>query len=505
VNQLNDVATEKAVLAGMFSYGCDAYLEVSDLISSSTFTDEWNQIAWACVCKALEEKEGLKRLDYPTLLSAAKSLGFGEEFSKPDAIIHLRSLFNFPVLMESVRSLAGVIKKLEFARQALTVIDGVRNGIANMTGHEDITAILADIETPILDISSLLTQNSSGPQKVGKGLREYAKYLGDNKRDVVGIPSGYRWYDIAIGGGFRPGTLNVIGARPKTGKSFLATNIAARVASGAGYEWPKFEPGKAVPVLQLDTEMTKEDQWVRQLSLMSGVRIEDIETGHYESDPYKKRLVEDAISKYEQMPYDFMPIAGQPFEETEAVMRRWITKTVGLNEQGTANDCLIIFDYLKLMDSASMASKNLAEFQVLGFMMTRLHNFAVKYKIPIVIFIQLNREGITAEDTSTASGSDRIIWLCSNFSIYKKKSDEEMAEQVGQKVVWNRKLIPIAARHGAGLDDGNYINVAAHGAIAKIVEGPTRDELGKSGDGGRQQEGFSCEDESQDSVPFAAA
>jgi hypothetical protein len=133
------------------------------------------------------------------------------------------------------------------------------------------------------------------------------------------------------------------------------------------------------------------------------------------------------------------------------------------------------------MSSEAMEAANLAEFQVLGFMMTRLHNFAVKYKVPILAFIQLNRDGINVEDTSAVSQSDRIIWLCSNFSIYKKKSDEELAEQAGSKEVYNRKLVPVVARHGAGLDDGDYINVMSHGAIAKIVEGPTRGEASRQG------------------------
>ena len=40
----------------------------------------------------------------------------------------------------------------------------------------------------------------------------------------------------------------------------------------------------------------------------------------------------------------------------------------------------------------------------------------------------LFRDGITKESTDTASGSDRIVWLCSNFTIYKRKSDEEIAK-----------------------------------------------------------------------------
>lgn len=505
--QLRDVAVERAVLASVFAHGADAYTDVADLITAKSLTDPTHQTVWACVNHILGENPQA-RVDYPTLMAAANSLGVGGSFAKPEDLAVVRAIFNLPVRLENTRRLAGRLKKLEFTRDALHVVDGVRDNLLKVTGDESIESILSGIENPILDISSLLTQtHGSGPMAVGSGLREYMAHLAANQREVVGIRSGYRLYDFAIGGGFRPGTVNVIGARPKTGKSLLATNIAVRVASGAGYEWPTFNLAAGVPVLQLDTEMTKEDQWVRQMAVMSNVDMHDIETGKYARDAHKRRLVEQAIANYEKLPYDFLSIAGQAFEETEATIRRWLTKKVGLNDDGTAKPCLIIFDYLKLMDSAGLESGKLAEFQLLGFMMTRLHNLAVRFKVPILTFIQLNRDGINVEDTSVASGSDRIIWLCSNFSIYKKKSDEEMSEQAGAVEVWNRKLVPVVARHGAGLDDGDYINMMSHGSIAKIVEGPTRNELDKgTKKDGSKAKGIILDDTAdQDEVPFAAA
>lgn len=155
-------------------------------------------------------------------------------------------------------------------------------------------------------------------------------------------------------------------------------------------------------------------------------------------------------------------------------MRRWLVKDVGLNDDGTAKDCVIFYDYIKLMDTAGL-SQDVKEYQLLGFMMTSLHNFAVKYKVPIVAFIQLNRDGINKESTDTASGSDRIVWLCSNFTIFKKKSDEEIAEDGAE--AGNRKLVPVISRHGGGLDDNDYINCNMKGWCAKIVEGKTKLEI----------------------------
>jgi hypothetical protein len=65
--------------------------------------------------------------------------------------------------------------------------------------------------------------------------------------------------------------------------------------------------------------------------------------------------------------------------------------------------------------------------------------------------------------------------LCTSFSIFKSKSPEELAED--GPGAGNRKLVPIVSRHGAGLDDGNYINMRMHGEIAKLEELRTRNEF----------------------------
>ena len=225
--------------------------------------------------------------------------------------------------------------------------------------------------------------------------------------------------------------------------------------------------------------MTTEDHINRILAMMTEIDISNIETGGFRNSSDLKAKIYEATEKLKKTRLYYKPIAGKPFEEQVSIMRRWLIKEVGLNDDGTAKDCVIFYDYLKLMDSQGI-SQDMKEYQVLGFMMTQLHNFATKYKIPIVAFVQLNRDGITKESTDTASGSDRIIWLCSNFSIFKRKSDEEIAED--GPTGGNRKLLPVVSRHGAGLDDNDYINCHMKGWCAQITEGRTKLELANNPD-----------------------
>lgn len=250
-----------------------------------------------------------------------------------------------------------------------------------------------------------------------------------------------------------------------TGKTLLAQNMGMNIAR------------KNIPVLDLDTEMRIEDFRNRALASETMVPIDAIETGKFEDDTLYNRRILNKIEALRGVPYYHINIAGKSFEDQLAIMRRWIARNVGLNKEGKANQCVIIYDYLKLMNSADI--KDMAEFQALGFMMTSLHNFAIKYDVPILSFIQLNRDGITKESTDAASGSDRIIWLCSNFTIYKVKADEEIAQDGPDN--GNRKLVPIIARHGQGLEDKDYINVIMQGKFANLKEGKTAKELSEGG------------------------
>lgn len=815
---MQDVASEKGVLAGIFQYGSNAYTDVADLITNTTFTNNSNELIFRCLEYTLKDKTD-GSVDVASIFAAAGSLGISKFLEKEDEKRHLRAVMNFPIKLENVRTLAKRIRKLEIARNGCAVVETIKDELSQVKGDESIDSILGMMENPVYDFSlSLGEAKSNGPERMGDGLDKYIQHLTDNPVENVGISSGYPMYDLAIGGGFRKKTVNVIGARPKAlaygsfvytpkgpvkiedikigdviSHPFNGTSIVTNVIDFnkdiyrvyfrdmdyvdccedhlwevykrypykplkdktpeikstkqlmndltfgntiklrskviGEYKWDirlpnpiemceqqvpldpyilglligdgsfrnaitystadlelieyikkalpeydikleiegakynnkcdtyrinslqdkirqtglykvlahdKFIPdvykynsienriaiiqglmdtdgscsvdkksgtsrstystvslrlandikeiisslgglcsvkegfvkykdglnkyyalevrlpgfkhfrlkrkldrqndrkigdlkrtivniekisvgnarcitvsntdglfltdnciithncGKTlladnvahhvasnlnIPVLNLDTEMSKADHWNRMVAFISGVPLTQLETGKFAKDEKQLEAVKNALDKLRTIPYDYQSIAGLPFEEIVSIMRRWIMKTVGLDENGEAKPCLIIYDYLKLMSSDAI-TKNLQEFQVLGFQMTGLHNFAVRYGVPFLTFIQLNRDGINKEDTDVASGSDRIIWLCSNFSIFKPKTDEEIAEDSDvTKEVYNRKLVPIIARHGAGMESGDYINMKMHGEIAKIEEGETRNEI----------------------------
>ena len=477
---ISNPASERVVIAGVMKYGTEAFIDVDDIIDTNSFVIEENQIIYSCVKKALANSSSI---DFPSLLSAASDLGLDSFFSEKIPPNHIKGLINCDVQLENVRHHAIKLKKLEIARDVRLRAKSVISNINNITGDETVDKIISVGESPFFELSSSLHGSvEDKPITLGDEINEYVEHLETNPCDMLGISSGFPNFDKSIGGGFRRKSVDLVAARPKVGKSMLADNIGVHIAGNLN-----------IPVLILDTEMSKEDHFNRLLAKYSKVDINDVSTGTFVKMVNGKERIAQASNKIQEMPLDYISIAGKPFEETLSIIRRWLIKKVGFDENGRVNDCMIIYDYLKLMASDEI-NDSMKEFQVLGFQITKLHNFCVQYDCPCLSFVQLNRDGITKESTDVVSGSDRLIWLCSSFTIFKKKSDEEIAEDNGAS--GNRKLIPIVSRHGAGLEDYDYINMNMEGNIATLTEKGTKSEMLQQTK--RQREGFEVDSSATD-------
>lgn len=477
---LKDVGAERAVLSAICQYGIETFHDVNDIVQNSTFTVESNSAIYACL-KHLVDSD-VKTIDIPSIYGAASTLDLEKFFAKKVDAEVLQALFEMPVHKDNARQFAAKIRTLEISRLLHNQLALAQDKLHDVTGEESISHILGLAEDTVFDFTSLLNDGDASPKTMGSGLKDYLTHLGENPTGQLGISTGFPKWDASIGGGLRPATLNVIAARPKVGKTVITDNIGYHIAKKC-----------KLPVLNLDTEMTWEDHAHRTLAMMTETNIHNIETGKFYGTPDGRTKIFAAQEELDKLPYYHKSIAGVPFEDQVSIMRRWITKEVGLDGNGVANPCVIIYDYLKLMDTQGLAQ--IQEYQLLGFMMTTLHNFAVRYKVPMLLLMQLNRDGITKEGTEAASGSDRIIWLCSNFTIFKNKSDEEIVQDGPQE--GNKKLVTVVTRHGQGLDFGDYINCDMKGWCAKITEGRTRFDIQENA-GGENSFEISQEDE----IPF---
>lgn len=445
----SDISSEKLVIAGVLQHGKDAYVDISDIISESTFVLDTTKTIYRLTANILENSESISLAELIASIHRNKLENLVYKTEEQKQLV--ASLFDIPVNLESVREYAKVIARCELGRDAIKSHGKAVNDLRGIKGTESADHIISLSESPIFELIDIVNRGSEGnPRKLGQEAIEYLDYLENNPSDNVGLPSPYPIYNAAIGGGLRKGAVELIAARTGIGKSSFAINVGLHLAN------------LGVSVIYLDTEMDAKQQIPRIIANLSEVPINILERGQFKQ--YRDRI-NKAKNKFSELPFYYKEIGGKPFEEIISIIRRWIMKDVGYNESGQTNDCIIIYDYFKLMDPTVL--KDMSEFMAMGYQISTLADFAKQYTCSCLALVQGNRDAISKEDLSVLSQSDRLAWLCSSCSLLKPKTVEERAED-GDK--GNLKLLPMKTRFGSGLSDGDYINFEFRGDICKLTE-----------------------------------
>ncbi len=274
--------------------------------------------------------------------------------------------------------------------------------------------LLSSVETSILDLS-MAGLNINEPINLGDGLKEYIENLRENQIELSGLSTGYPILDKQIDG-MVPGTLLVIAARKKQGKSTFLSNIAVHVAYRL-----------KVPVLYVDTELSFPEWRSRAVATISGVKERDIKHGGYDEIQYNKLMKAEALISKGKLFHEYMP--GYSVDKLVALYKKYKHKEkIGL----------IIFDYLKEPDSSSV-DKERKEYQLLGDVTTKLKDLAGRLNIPALTAVQLSRANDIAD-------SDRIARYADVICFWGDRDKEEI--QTGGYECGSHKLVIKDTRRG---------------------------------------------------------
>ncbi len=454
---LIDSGTERAVLSGMMVHGADLLLDIEGILDTKDFYSSSSQKLFT-VLKHLVHEKGIKQFDIPTVMTTAKLMGYEDFIGRNREEEFLQALMEQESIPSNIESLAGVLCKLSILRKCSSCVKNIREKLWTMNGNEPLDDILGAVQDPVFELTSKLFTDEDAMSNIARDFDETIDAILKEPQKLVGLPTGFPKWDASIGGGLRPGTVNVVGARPKLGKSYWCLNVAYNVAKAG------------TPVLYLDTELTKQYQMMRLIARHTGVDINSIETGQFSENKECLDSVMGSGDFLKSLPITHCNIAGKSLKSIFSMAKRWLVKHVGLDDDGRAKPCLIVYDYLKLMDSADIKG-NMQEHQLLGFLISSMHNFAIDFNLPVLATVQLNRDGVEKEGGQVISGSDRILWLCSSFTILKHKLKVELAEDPPSN--GKHKLIVTDTRFGPGMSPGEYINLKCRYEISEMVEGPS--------------------------------
>lgn len=455
IRDLKDTYAERMIITGLLNHGSAIFYDIDNLITTNYFALKENKVIYG----AIKELIANKNIEKPDISAIIGIIG-EDRAEKLDITEYILALSEDFISKDNIQPFVQKVARLALGRELKTKLLESVSKIEEISGEEKLTQIISIAEDPIVNfVSKFLHQDDLTDFRTYYDL--HLQYLEKNRNYSKGLATGFPRWDAAIGGGLRKPGVHLMGGRAKSGKSFIAMIIAKFVAS------------QNIPVLFLDSELTKEIMMNRLLSSLSGVPIEEIEDGVFFDDPKKGEAINKIRQDIEALPFYYYNISARNHKEWLSLIRRWLMSEVGFDEDGNMKECLVVLDYIKTMNLEDLG--HMAEFQYLGQVITDLHNTAIQYNIPILAMVQLNREGINRSDQDVIAGSDRLIGLCSSCSILKRKhADDLAAEPIStNRTSGDRKIEVIVSRFGPGLPEGCYINVWSDLSRAIMVEGRT--------------------------------
>ena len=185
---------------------------------------------------------------------------------------------------------------------------------------------------------------------------------------VTGTTSGFDDLD-AITGGFQPGNLVILAARPSMGKSALMANFAENAALHAD--------GKAVALFSL--EMSESELAQRFIASQASIKGDDLRKGRVPGSRWAKIM--EASNRLAKSPLYIDDSSDLSVLDVRAKARR-------LMQQNADGLGLILIDYLQLMRGDGRTDSRVEQ---IGQISRGLKTLARELECPVIALSQLNR------------------------------------------------------------------------------------------------------------------
>ena len=357
---------EQAVIAGLL-ISPEAIFDVADRLQPDMFSDNRIGFVYRTVLSLMNSgiavdmltvENEMRRLDN-SLYMQLNGLSFLSDILldvRTDT--HIRIHADQLVRCYTLRRLVNELKKKETEAQLPSA---------------DVTALLTGIETVASSLRDGMAHVSSMENAGAVAARvlegSYCEQALRESGKMTRILSGLHDLD-AMTGGLYKGELTIIAGRPSMGKSAVALWMALNMA----------RQGK--PVAFFSVEMSKEQNVMRLLSMISGVDADRLRfKGTSASD---RARLEEAKKELERLPLTLEYCGADTIEDMRA-------KAQSLHKQGKLGALYI--DYLNLINII-VSKNNLQETTdlALGAIARKAKLMAEEMEIPVVLLAQLNRE-----------------------------------------------------------------------------------------------------------------
>lgn len=244
--------------------------------------------------------------------------------------------------------------------------------------------ILQDVGNPGVSVAALQADCAAAAQSStavndGVTMHEASLMLANSFDKKDGVTCGIADLDVMLGG-FKPGQLIYIGARPGVGKTSLAICMAKYVAEHGG------------GVLLVSLEMNPVEIAARFMANESGVDLQKISTGKMELEDFAQ--ISPCYQALADLPVTIEERAVTPLQIRNAAAKMKASK------QGLS---LIVVDYIQLMRADEKCGNRTEEVTQIS---RELKLMAMDLGVPLLCMTQFNRESEKGFGKSAKSEPD---------------------------------------------------------------------------------------------------
>ena len=260
-----------------------------------------------------------------------------------------------------------IVKDHAQQRALLTATNTIQTSVLNR--EADTRTLIEQAERAVLEVAQDEQQRTLRPvEEILDEETDRLHFRSTQKTALTGTPSGFKDIDD-LTGGFQPGNLIVIAARPSMGKSALVANIAENAAL----------QGHAVALFSL--EMSESELAQRFVASLSNTKGEDLRLGRVAESRWPKIL--EACGRLGEAPLYIDDSSDTGVLEVRSKSRRLHH---ALADRGGLG--LIVIDYLQLMRHEGRVESRVEQ---VGQISRGLKGLARELNVPVIALSQLSR------------------------------------------------------------------------------------------------------------------
>ncbi len=354
-----NIEAERYIL-GAILLDPSSFLNVGSALQPADFSLQSHQLILTRMQQLFERGEKIDRV------TLANELLRFNELENVGGISYLVSLDDGLPQLYNLESYIKIVKDKAILRHIIFTSQGLIDRCVN--GSDEPHEILASAEEQLMSLGEAQVSDSlRTPREVIEQFEGGINAFLDPTRRVRGTSTGYLKLD-EMTGGFRPGELIILAARPAMGKTAFALNLGQNVAMNPAAP-------KAVAVFSL--EMSNESLLTRMICAQARVSQTKFREGYLNAD--ERRLLQKATVDLARAPIFIDDSSNITLMDIHAKLRRLARD----HELG-----LVIVDYLQLMSTPGRSENRTQEVSQLS---RGLKLLSKELKCPFFVLSQLSR------------------------------------------------------------------------------------------------------------------